>query len=302
MLCPIRQFGPHAFRIRMRRRDHAGMRDHIHSAHPRGTWTQPAEDRRPVTSVHASPVHGAVLALQRSAGNKATAAAFGGKTIYVSRCGDEQHPGCPCASGESEELVAPQGITAQRDEEANENNPSELGAEGGAISEGTCQVLPDAAVVGLVRAYFAVRYPRASNHLVHYLQGSGTPFVEDVGALFGQNPRAGARVAGMIRDRGGSGTGQLVGRTTSSAIIRQSDYDNEDWRLSLGGVDEIDYQVLDRDDSGGTQVELSIHDPYEWHPAEDRGSQCLHQAMENQKAKGAKNYNSEGSATVRLQL
>jgi hypothetical protein len=261
-----------------------------------------SQRRRP-DDVRVRPSAGsAVLELQRSAGNRATAAAIGAGPIYVSRCGTEQHPGCPCSAIAADEQTSSRATAVQRDEEANENNPSELGAEGGAISEVVCQVLPDSAVVRLVRAYFAIRYPRASNHLVHYLQGSGTPLNEDVGALFSQNPRAAARVAGMIRDRGGSGSGQLVGRTTSSAIIRQSDYDSEDWRLSLGGVDEIDYEVLERDESGSAEVELSIHDPYEWHPAEDRGSQCLHQAMENQKAKGAKNYNAEGSATVRLQL
>jgi len=120
------------------------------------------------------------------------------------------------------------------------------------------------------------------------------PRVEDFDAM--------QQALSRLRAAGSLGSGQLVGRTTSSAIIRQSDYDSEDWRLSLGGVDEIDYEVLERDESGSAEAELSIHDPYEWHPAEDRGSQCLHQAMGNQKAKGAKNYDAEASARVRLQL
>lgn len=59
-------------------------------------------------------------------------------------------------------------------------------------------------VVRLVRAYFAVRYPLASRHLVHYLEGSGSPFIEDVPGLFAANPRGAARVAEQIRGRGGA--------------------------------------------------------------------------------------------------
>lgn len=41
-------------------------------------------------------------------------------------------------------------------------------------------------------------------------------------------------------------------------------------------------------------VTLSLHDPYQWHPAEDRGSQCLHEVMERRKQHGAKEYNCGG--------
>jgi hypothetical protein len=53
---------------------------------------------------------------------------------------------------------------------------------------------------------------------------------------------------------------------------------------------------------GSMRVRISITDPYEWHPDEDRGTQCLHQTMERQKQKGAADYNAVGSGDVQLTL
>jgi hypothetical protein len=240
-----------------------------------------------------SPVH-PLLALQATSGNRAVAAA-----LNVQRCGGDTLCGC------EEEAAELAKISVQRDRRATqdeESAPSEGGAEESGLSDLTCELLPDAAVVALVRAYFALRYPLASRHLVHYLEGSGTPFIEDIPGLLAANPRGAERIAEQIRARGGSGSGQLIGRTTDTAIIRQRDYDSEDWRLSLGGIDQFDYEVGERNDDGTTTVTLSLHDPYQWHPAEDRGSQCLHEVMERQKQKGAQEFNSEGTGTVRLRL
>jgi hypothetical protein len=169
------------------------------------------------------------------------------------------------------------------------------------LSEATCTALPGLAVQ-LARAYFRMRYPLAYRHLQHYLDGSGAPFPEDVTALFGRNPRAAARVAELIRGRGRDPVGKLIGTTTSTAVIRQGDYDDDDWKLSIGNVDRIDYEVQERDDAGTALVQLWIHDPYQWHPAEDRPSRCMHQAMESQKEDGAKDFMAEGAGHVRLPL
>lgn len=215
---------------------------------------------------HRHPGPDAVLALQRAVGNEAVAHAVGG--------------------------------VVQRSESAAENGPDESDAVTIGIGEGLA-MLGDSVVIWSTRRYFEAFYPRAGRHLTHYLEGSGATYLEDVGGLFRANPKAAARVAGMIRDNG-TDSGVLVGRTTESAVIRQSDYTDEDWRLSLGGVDEIEYTVLDRETSGAAQVELTLRDPYEWHPAEDRPSKGMHQAMENQKANGAKDYLCEGTAIVTL--
>src|SRR5215218_9227784 len=95
-----------------------------------------------------------ILALQRHAGNHAVAAAIARQR------------------------------TLQRDpEKAEETSPTESGAEGSGLGDIACNVLPDSAVVALVRAYFATFYSRASNALVHYLQGGGADFPINVTEL-----------------------------------------------------------------------------------------------------------------------
>ncbi len=248
--------------------------------------------------------HG-LLALQRSAGNRAVAAAMPApqQTPLIQRCGAGKS--CPCMQKKVDDDIDTGAVAhvqrsgADQDER---NAPTEGGAEESGLGDAACTLLPDYVIVRMVRAYFALRYPLASRHLVHYLDGSGANFTEDITALFGANPRAAGRVAEQIRGQGGSGSGSLVGRTFDTAVIRQRDYDSEDWRLSLGGIDQFDYEVGEQRDDGKTNVQLTLTDPYEWHPAEDRGSQCLHATMEAQKAKGAKDYTCVGSATVALQL
>jgi len=86
--------------------------------------------------------------------------------------------------------------------------------------------------------------------------------------------------------------------------IQQQDYDSEDWRLSLGNVDEIRYEVVgDPDQNGDAEVRITIRDPYAWHPGEHRGTQCMHRVMESQKERhGARDFISVGTATVGLRV
>jgi hypothetical protein len=185
---------------------------------------------------------------------------------------------------------------------AEETSPTETGAEASGLGDIACHVLPDAAVVALVRAYFAVRYPRASDALVHYLEGGGRDFPVNLTEMLLDNPRAKERVAKHIGGGHQVGdAGQWIDKTSGGAPIRQSDYDSEDWRLALGGIDQVDWEIVAgpaRD--GSMRVRISIVDPYEWHPDEDRGTQCLHETMERQKQKGARNYNAVGTGDVQL--
>lgn len=184
-------------------------------------------------------------------------------------------------------------------EEGSESHPSE-GAEGGVIGEALCSVMPDSWVVTQTKIYFHRFYHRAWQHLQHYLYGNGADYPEDVADLFRSNPRAGARVGRLI---GSQNSGQLLDRTMSGAPIRQVDYDSEDWRLSIGGVDQIDFDVIEPAGADGVgTVRVTVTDPYSWHPQEDRGTQCLHQAMQNAQNDGARNYTSVGTAEVRLPL
>jgi hypothetical protein len=191
----------------------------------------------------------------------------------------------------------------QRHEESGEGRE---GGEAGPVGEFLCSVMPNSWVVGAVRRFFLI-YPRALAHLDHYLAGSGRDYQEDIAALFRNNPSIATRIGQLIEESGSrsgtfSGTGQEG--DGQPPPIRQADYNSESWRLSLGNVDEVSYEILTEPDaSGNAQVRISIRDPYEWHPAEARDTQCLHRVMEAQKTeRGARDYTSVGSATVTLRV
>lgn len=191
-------------------------------------------------------------------------------------------------------------IQVQRKEiESNENSPTEEGAEVGGLGEIACDAIPNHLAVLMVKAVFYSFYPLALKHLQHYLDGQGTDFQEDVPDLFRRNPRIAARVGRQISDSGTT-SGQLIGPTPADAPIRQVDFDSEDWRYSIGNVDEIDYDYDTAATNGNAEVRISIKDPYQWQPAEDRGTQCLHRAMQAEQANGAKEFMEVGEGTVLL--
>jgi hypothetical protein len=139
---------------------------------------------------------------------------------------------------------------------------------------------------------------------VHYLEGGGAEWPINVTEMLLTNPRAKERIARHIGSGHAVGDrGQWRDTTTGGAPIRQVDYDVEDWRLALGGVDEVNWEIIAGPAADGSmRVQISIVDPYEWHPDEDRGTQCLHETMERQKLKGAANYNAVGTGDVQLML
>ena len=192
----------------------------------------------------------------------------------------------------------------QRHDESGEGRE---GGEAGPVGDFMCSMMPNSWVVGAVRNFFWTMYPRALAHLDHYLAGIGGHYREDISALFRANPSIATRIGRLIEESG-SRSGTFSGTGPEDSVlpppIRQADYDNEDWRLSLGNVDEVRYEILTEPDaSGNAQVRISIRDPYEWHPAEARDTQCLHRVMEAQKTeRGARDFISVGSATVTLRV
>ncbi|MEU2258412.1 hypothetical protein ABZ540_35190 [Nocardia xishanensis] len=215
-----------------------------------------------------------ILALQRAAGNRAVADHMTQLTVQ------------------------------RRAEKAEEASPTEEGGVVGGLGVIACDVLPDAAVVGLVRGYFAVRYSHASQALVQYLERGGVQWDFNAAEYFLANPRAKTRVASKIGGGHAVGAkGSLVDRTAENAVIRQVDYDSEDWRLALGNIDQVDWEIIAGPAADGSyRVRLTMIDPYEWHPDEDRGTQCLHRVMENKKKTGAANFVAVGKCDLQLQL
>src|SRR5688572_4361929 len=84
----------------------------------------------------------------------------------------------------------------------------------------------------------------AYDHLIAYLSGTGErPYDEPIEQFFADNPRAARRVADHIRNAG-TRSGIWRSENPESAPIRQRDYDNQDWLLSLGNIDEVQWELL----------------------------------------------------------
>lgn len=62
-----------------------------------------------------------------------------------------------------------------------------------------------------------------------------------------------------------------------------------DWRYALGSIN-MDWKVVSGPQGGPIEVELSFKNEYRWHPKVPRISQCVHQAAEDLKVKGARDF------------
>ena len=183
-----------------------------------------------------------------------------------------------------------------------------------AIIDGVCDCLTDEIVTAVALHVYLAGQPLAQEHLKHYLQGGGKPYVEDIADLFARNPTVRANVGnqvGFACDGGKIRAGVLEGgadlpgggQVAGFPPITQLDFDDQDWRNAVGNVDKLDWAIVSGPDPAGqAQVRITLTDAYAWHGKEARISQCVHQALENMKSKGAADYTSTGSAVVALDL
>lgn len=165
-----------------------------------------------------------------------------------------------------------------------------------------CGFAPDSWVVDIARGYFEWRWPRAYTYLAYYLGGRGGVISVDVATLLEENPQAADRVAGIIREAA-TESGTYVGADPVTAPIRQQDYSDENWRMALGNIDEVSWQILDQPDSEGyALVRVRVRDRYHWSPEDERVTDCIHEVMERQKEHGAAEFMADGEGDVRLRI
>ena len=178
----------------------------------------------------------------------------------------------------------------------------------GAASAALCKTHSDQGIYEYFRDHYFSDQPNAKAHLIHYRMNKGVNYKEDVKALFDANPRVRTRISMLIVIQGGvtkgATSGVLAGKGADDGKeppIRQSDYDSDDWRNANGNIDEVRWKLVGAfDPKGNTTYEITVVDPYTWHPAEDRPTQCIHAAMERLKASGAADYITMGTANVVL--
>ena len=138
-------------------------------------------------------------------------------------------------------------------------------------------------------------YRDAKRALEHYASGGGRDYNIDIARLITEDQGVKEAIESKIRTQG-TDTGGLL--YSDGSQLQQSSFRNTNWLYTLGNVDEIRFQVVNRATSGTSTVELTLRDPYEWHPDVGRSVPCLHTAMENLKHYGAHDFTQVGSPTL----
>jgi outer membrane protein OmpA-like peptidoglycan-associated protein len=168
-----------------------------------------------------------------------------------------------------------------------------------------CAALPPAGVVAAAIQFEFGDKRTALEHLNWYLgNGGGADFDENdnLEAVLRTEPVVQARIRAHIP------SGRRTGKAEFSFPLFQSDYVSQDFRFAFGAIDRMDVEI---DLSAGT-VHAWFMDRYEWHPvypfyshfADDvaRSTNCVHAAMVELKAGGARDYWMKGEATVPLSV
>lgn len=149
--------------------------------------------------------------------------------------------------------------------------------------------------------------PLALDHLNWYLgNGQGADYVENTNLdrLLRTDTGVQALLAGLIPP-----SAPVSGRFTSHVEVQQSHYQNQDFRYAFGAIDRLDFEV---DFTAGT-VHAWFQDRYEWHPVYPglyaalpgdvvRETNCVHAALVELQAGGARDFWMKGEATVPLSL
>ena len=142
-----------------------------------------------------------------------------------------------------------------------------------------CRVSPnDRTTLELARAGELHGQPDANRFLDHYLVGGGSDVEVDTMRLLREDAGVWQRLQETV-------TADLAkGRTKGVVPIPQPVFRNQNWKNATGSVNLL-WEVK------GDSVEVWFVNKYRWHPEDNRRvSQCVHQAADNLKSQGAKDY------------
>lgn len=148
-----------------------------------------------------------------------------------------------------------------------------------------CSATPDRWTLEV--AQWATMRPggKAEEFLQHYLRGSGLEKPVSVHQLLQEDSGVRRTVEEEIRR-------QLARTSTEGGIVPvpQRAFANQDWRYATGSLNMRWKRLAQSLPPGQIVVELSFRNEYRWHPKEPRITQCVHQAAENLKQNGAREY------------
>lgn len=152
-----------------------------------------------------------------------------------------------------------------------------------------CYTQSDDNILELARQLTMDPGGHAEAHLKAYLEGSGLDMKVNLSKVLLDDEGVREEVTREIT------LAVQRGRNSGSVAIPQSVYTHHDWQFAIGSMN-IKWTAI----PGTANYRLTFRNKYRWHPSESRMTQCVHQAAENLKMKGAKDYWMYGDAVVTI--
>jgi hypothetical protein len=131
---------------------------------------------------------------------------------------------------------------------------------------------------------------RAHAFYRHYRDGRAIDMPVSLREMFTDDPKLLAKIKGKITS---VLRGPVMGRG-GVVPVKQGDFADDDlaqdWRMSIGSFN-LQWRALSVDTvASRAMVEVWFSNVYRWHPKVPRVSQCVHEAAERLKVKGAKDF------------
>ena len=159
------------------------------------------------------------------------------------------------------------------------------------IIEAVCKVTTDPQTLAIARWAKMKKNGQARKHLDYYLSGKGGTLAVDLEKVLAEDAGVKRTIYNQIRK--GLAEGKLHGKIP----IPQTVYENQDWHYAIGGMN-VNYHAGPPLKAG--IAKLWFKNQYRWHPHDSRITQCVHQAAERLKSKGARDYWMEGETYLSL--
>jgi hypothetical protein len=165
-----------------------------------------------------------------------------------------------------------------------------------------CGVLSDEKIYQAVLDWQFEENGHAARHLRHWRNGGGADLDVDLFKLITENPYIHWQVNDMLWawDRGhvyGWDNVRYPGAVRAAYPIQQHEFSKSDWQLATGS---LNLRIAYPTNADSRWAFLSFTNVYRWHPNEKRKSQCIHQALERLKEKGARDYRMMGATSWEL--
>jgi len=163
-----------------------------------------------------------------------------------------------------------------------------------ALIESVCAVTTDQQTLAIAKWWEMQPNGQAAKHLDYYLSGKAGTVTVDLEQLLRQD--SGVREWLQKDIRAKLAAKQLQGTTKIPQLV----YRDRDWQYAIGGMN-LNWEVRPPTAAPrykAASVRVYFTNNYRWHPNEDRITQCIHQAAERLKVKGAADFTMKGEAEI----